>query len=653
MTGERVARPVMVALLESQPVPAIFAGDLTRGVLANSAAARFMIPTEVGPRVLADDGTDLWTIIVGRAIDADPFYDVSIRLRTLTGESVQTSLAVVPVSAGGALAAAMVFVLNVPAERIHEGPHRISHRHEESLDSVVEQVGRMLHADSAYVLEFNEDVSPQAVLRAHWSADGTPPPETFALNGTPSGSFQGRRLVIVPSGVAASYPMANHLAEYESYAGVALTNGHGEHVGTLAAVWRRPIADKAGTAGALTIAAVSATRALRAEVARRELRESEQRYGSVFEGSAVPILLVEPVTTQVVDANPSACEFYGFSHDEFLSMSVLQVDANAAEALKAELERAMASNRGHFVGQHILSQGRLRDVEVTIGPIRVGGRKLLYFMVNDITERKRIEAELERSKRELERTVGQRTKDLMRANTELQQASMTRDLVVTNLVQELRTSVQTINGFSDLLLEGMAGTLTEEQRRQVEMVKRAGMGLAEFATTLVESGRAHRSDHMTFHEEFDVGDVVESVLLGLASFAEDKGLTVRFEAPEQPIMVRTDRYKAQQVLLSLLSNAIRYTEHGSVTARVRRGPGEIAVVEVTDTGVGMTSEMLAHVFDEPEATSAKVGIGLPASQQIARLLGGIIEVSSEPGVGSTFRFLIPGSVSGERTGADV
>ncbi|MHB1324458.1 MAG: sensor histidine kinase [Coriobacteriia bacterium] len=640
--GGALARPATLALLESQPIPAFFVGEPPSLVLSNAGARRFLSDTPEGGRVLADDGTDLWTIIRGRSDEADPFFDMNIRLRDSDGHPLLVTLSIVPVGTHKGLVGAMAFVLNIPSERLNEACARPM-LFGEGLHAIAERIGVLVEADTVYVIEIDQDDASEARVRAHWSVNSDPLGlARFSLNGSPSGAFRGRRVLVIPSGVAEAFPNSVKTAGFEAYVGVALTGPRGVHIGTLSAMWKEPLQDASGMAAALSIASMGAARALSDAMARQELLESEQRYGSVFQGSAIPILLVEPVTTQLVDANPAACAFYGFSREEFLSMSILQVDSLAAEALKAELARALDGSRGHFVGQHILSGGRLRDVEITIGPIRVAGRPLLYCMVNDITERKRLEAELERSKRDLVHVVGQRTEDLLRANTEFQQVSMARDSVVRNLAQELRTSLQTINGFSGLLLRGMAGSLTEEQRRQVEMVQRAGLGLAEFASALVQSRSAQDSEPALTREEFDLVSLVESVLLGLASFAQDKGLTLRFDAEQRPVLVRTDRYKALQVLLNILSNAIRYTVEGGVTATVVREPAGEVLVTVQDTGPGIEPGAIATLFEGPEVDHAKVGIGLPASRRLATLLGGTIEVMSEVGAGSAFTLRLPG-----------
>jgi PAS domain S-box-containing protein len=640
-----ILRPAFVALLESQPLPAFAYGPGGVQVLHNAAAAHLLTPSPEGvDRVLAQDGTELWTIIAARSDEANPFFDIRLRLREVGGESVEATMMAIPIRGpGGTLGGAVVFVLSVPTERLRSADSAAGSTAHDFM-GIVARVGELVGAAGTFIVEVDREYSDEARILAVWDPGNLSAPfDAFKLRGTPTDAFAGRKTICVPSGLVSVYP-GTMLAEeegLEAYVGVALTDAEGSQIGVLGGVWREPLTDPAGIAAVFSMMAIPATDALVELVADRELRESEQRYGSVFEGSAVPILLVEPTTTQIVDANPAACLFYGYDHDELLSMSVVQVDVLSAEHAKAEIDRAVEGSRRSFIGRHLLSGGRVRDVEVSIGPVAVSGRRLLYLMVNDITERKRMESEIERNRANLERVVGQRTEDLLRANAELQQASMARDMVFVNLAQELHTSLQTITGFSNLLLEGQAGALTDEQGRQLAMIQQAGKRLATFSATLLESHRLEEADALPESEQFDLVGLAESVLFGLASFAEAKNLKLEFTAEERPIQVTTDRYRLQQVLLNLLSNAIRYTERGGVTVTITADDEDYCSIAVTDSGPGLSSDRIETLFDGPEVHDSAAGIGLPASQRIAGMLGGVISVESVQGRGSVFTLRVP------------
>lgn len=320
-------------------------------------------------------------------------------------------------------------------------------------------------------------------------------------------------------------------------------------------------------------------------------------------------------------------------------MSIVQVDAGVPEAVQGHLRDALEGETS-FAARSRLADGSVRDVQVNLGTIQTAGRDLIYGMVHDVTDRRRMEAELDRSRRNLERLVEQRTEDLLRANAELQQATVLRDMVFASLSQELRTSLQTITGFTELLLEGMAGELNAEQGRQLSMVLDAGKKLSALVAGLIEMYRHDQTDLTCEPEEFDLAGLVESVVFGLGSFAEDKGLSLSVDIDERPILVFTDHYKLQRLLLNLLSNAIRSTSQGGVNVRVGRISETALKIEVADTGTGMDPDEVAEQLDGTlDAPCA--GIGLPASKRLASVLGATIDCESVRGRGSVFTLELP------------
>jgi two-component system cell cycle sensor histidine kinase/response regulator CckA len=118
------------------------------------------------------------------------------------------------------------------------------------------------------------------------------------------------------------------------------------------------------------------------------LRESEERYRSLFQNNHAAMLLVDPETAQIVDANPAACSFYGWSHEEFTRKRIFDINTLPEEQIFQEIERAKSEQNQHFSFRHRLARGEIVDVEVFSGPITLNGKKLLYSIVHDITDRK-------------------------------------------------------------------------------------------------------------------------------------------------------------------------------------------------------------------------------------------------------------------------
>lgn len=131
--------------------------------------------------------------------------------------------------------------------------------------------------------------------------------------------------------------------------------------------------------------------------ARSAQRENDVHYGSLFENPHTAMFLLDPEDGTIVDANPAAAAFYGWSRETLTRMRVTEINTLSPEEVRAEMEDARRERRNHFHFRHRRADGTVRDVEVYSGPIRFGDRKLLYSMVHDVTERKRAEAALAQS----------------------------------------------------------------------------------------------------------------------------------------------------------------------------------------------------------------------------------------------------------------
>lgn len=165
-----------------------------------------------------------------------------------------------------------------------------------------------------------------------------------------------------------------------------------------------PMLDKSGKPGAAIECVRDITERKRSE---RLVQEREQLYRSLFEKNHSVMLLIDPETAGIVDANPSACAFYGYTKEKLTAMRISDINVLSPGAVFQEMERAKSEKRSYFNFPHCLSDGTLRDVEVFSGPITVGGRALLCSIVHDISERKLAEAERERLIGELRKALSE------------------------------------------------------------------------------------------------------------------------------------------------------------------------------------------------------------------------------------------------------
>ena len=145
------------------------------------------------------------------------------------------------------------------------------------------------------------------------------------------------------------------------------------------------------------------------------LRESENRYRSLFHNNYSVMLLIDPETADIVDANPAACSFYGYSREELKTKKIVEINTLSQAEVFQEMKKAKSEQRNHFYFRHRLSNGDIRDVEVFSGPITIGGKQILYSIIHDITKRK----EAEKALSEKEDQLRNKAKALKEMNTAL------------------------------------------------------------------------------------------------------------------------------------------------------------------------------------------------------------------------------------------
>jgi len=216
---------------------------------------------------------------------------------------------------------------------------------------------------------------------------------------------------------------------------------------------------------------------------------------------------------------------------------------------------------------------------------------------------------------------------------------------------ELRTPLNAILGFTGTLLMKLPGPLTEEQDRQLQIVRSSARHLLSLINDILDLAKIESGKRDFIFEVVSVAEIVGEVTTALGSRAAEKGLALSSDVAPECATIVTDRRALHQILLNLTDNAIKYTERGSVRIDARPDvyddmPG--VALGVTDTGIGIKNDDFARLFQafeqlDPTSTRlfAGTGLGLYLSRTLAVLLGGKLSVASVHGAGSTFTLRLP------------
>jgi len=263
-------------------------------------------------------------------------------------------------------------------------------------------------------------------------------------------------------------------------------------------------------------------------------------------------------------------------------------------------------------------------------------------------ERRAAYEQLEAYGQELEARVLERTDELRMVAERLADSDAAKSAFLANMSHELRTPLNSIIGFSGVLLQGMTGELTPEQRMQIEIVNRSGLYLLSLVNDVLDLSRIEAGRARLDLSDFDLVAMVDDAVGSLRPLAEEKSLRLTTGMPDEPLPMHSDRGRLLQSVLNLLSNAVKFTAAGEVHVGVRTVGRDRVAVTVTDTGAGIAEDKLANVFEEfyqiegdEGAKSRGTGLGLAITRRLVEMLGGKVLVRSTPGEGSVFEVVVP------------
>lgn len=397
-------------------------------------------------------------------------------------------------------------------------------------------------------------------------------------------------------------------------------------------------------------------------IAQAEVRDERHRLDLIIDSVADPILVTDQEGDIVLMNTPAERLFNPTGTSE--EGLIRRVRANGANLTSFVSNVLTRSGEQRYRGEIQLTDpisGRPLPVEALAGTILSEQGELMWVVtiLHDLTEaieKARLYEQLKQASVELERKVQEATAELAEQNEllrrqhiALEQASNLKSQFLANMSHEFRTPLNAILGYTHMLLHNVTGPVTEPQRKSLTRIDSNSKHLLALINDILDITRIEAGRMPLNVSAFNAGELFDEVTSELEPIIKRSNLAIAKHVRGHVPVVRSDRQKVKQIVLNLLSNALKFTAAGSVTLDAsydrRTQHIEIAVI---DTGIGISKDDQAKVFEDfrqldasPARGYGGTGLGLSICRRLSIMLGGTIDLESQPGRGSTFTLRLP------------
>jgi PAS domain S-box-containing protein len=397
-------------------------------------------------------------------------------------------------------------------------------------------------------------------------------------------------------------------------------------------------------------------------VAQAEVRDERHRLDLIIDSVADPILVTDQEGDIVLMNTPAERLFNAPGLEEEAAQR--RVRANGANLTSFVSNVLTRSGEQRYRGEIQLADpvsGRPLPVEALAGTILSEQGELMWVVtiLHDLTEaieKARLYEQLKQASEELARKVQEATAELAEQNEllrrqhiALEQASALKSQFLANMSHEFRTPLNAILGYTHMLLHNVTGQVSEPQRKSLSRIDSNARHLLALINDILDITRIEAGRMPLNVSRFGIGELVTEVMSELEPIIRRSSLAVSSKIRASVPQLRSDRQKIKQIVLNLLSNALKFTPSGSVTIVSSFDPRRQEVcIAVRDTGVGIAREDQPKVFEDfrqldssPARGYGGTGLGLSICRRLSQMLGGTIDLDSDPGRGSTFTLRLP------------
>ncbi len=474
---------------------------------------------------------------------------------------------------------------------------------------------------------------------------------TYALKDTPCGDVVGNHVCCFPANVCQHFPRDQVLQDLcaESYIGVTLWSHTGKPIGLIAVIGRKPLTDHPRSEAILKLVAVRAAGELERLQAEEILLESEQRFRELYEKAPLAYQSLD-ITGNILEVNESWLRQLGYSRDEVIGRFIGDfMTESAISTLRCEFPQF--KEKGHVNGpifefQDKEGQIRLMEINGQIGRDADGNFLRTHCILTDITARKQDEQELERHRNHLTELVVSRTAELVEARDAAEAANLAKSAFLSNMSHEIRTPMNGILGMAYLLRHD---GVTPAQADKLDKINAASQHLLAVINDILDISKIEAGKLVLEETAVNIGAIAGNINSMLAERVQAKGLKLVVETQLLPHHLLGDPTRIQQALLNYANNAIKFSEAGTITLRIRVAAEDASSVllhfEVQDTGIGIDPVAKARLFGTFEQADNSTtrqfggtGLGLSITRNLAELMGGSTGFESTHGKGSAFWF---------------